>query len=142
MVAPPEELALAPDAAAAPPDGADEVVDVVVGVAVVVVELDAVVVGAAALVATLPVGIVSCGAPAVSEVLDPLLPHATRPTDRATPAMNAAKVVGRRLIRASPASGSERFHPPAAVRAIVEILLSQLVTPVAETKILDCPGQL
>lgn len=117
----------------------DDDVDVVFVVDVLVVPVDT-----GALIGA--VGTVSGGAPDVSVAADPL-PHAAMAAATAAPAASAASVrVARRVAgRRGTISTSdffERFHPPAAMRAVVEILLAMLVAPVAETKVLDRPRQL
>lgn len=82
--------------------------------------------------AALDVGTVSCGAPEVSLAADPPPPHAARLPARARPEPRQASVRGTRELRRMRRLGPERRHPPGAVRAVVEILLRQLVAPVAE----------
>jgi hypothetical protein len=108
-------------------------------VLVVVVPVDAVVLGGALLV-----GMVRVGAPEVSAVLEPPPPQAETPTASATPAERAASELAMRARRevTTRTSGPERVHPASAVRAIVQILLSELVTPIAEAQVLHRPWQL
>jgi len=117
----------------------EDEVDVVLVVDVLDVPVDAgTVIGA--------VGTVSGGEPDVSVAAEPL-PQAAMPAATAAPAASAVsvrvarRVAGRRGI-IDTSDFFERFHPPAAVRAIVEILLAMLVAPVAEPKVLDRPRQL
>jgi len=117
----------------------EDVVDVLLVVDVLDVPLDAgTAIGA--------VGTVSGGEPDVSVAAEPL-PQAAMPAATAAPAASAVSV---RVAR-SVAGGRgitdtsdffERFHPPAAVRAIIEVLLAMLVAPVAEAKVLNRPRQL
>jgi hypothetical protein len=149
-LAPPEvEPPVPPLAGLVAPEGVvapDEAGVVVLGAtAVLVLEVVVVVVLALATVALgalPPVGTVSCGAPAVSVVPEPPPPHAASPTERANPATSTAISETIRRIGGEPALRAERFHAPATVRAVVEILLGELFTPVAETEILDGPRQL
>jgi hypothetical protein len=110
----------------------------VVLVVVVLVEVDEV-----ALDGALSVGTVSVGAPEVSVWGEPP-PQAETPRARATPAERAAIELAMRARREVTAqtSGPERIHPTSAVRAVVQILLSELVAPITEAEILDCPGKL
>jgi hypothetical protein len=92
----------------------------------------------------LSVGMVSVGTPDVSAWVEAPPPQAETPTASATPAENAARELVR-LVRRGDISaelGLERVHATPAMWAIVEILLGELVTPIAETEVLDRPGQL
>ncbi len=122
---PPEELGAAPEETGGLADALAagvELVEVVEGVLVVVVDGTA--------VAAPVVGTVNGGAPVVlAEVVEPPPPQAAS----AVLTTSKARVAIERLISAGRALGAERLHAPAAVRAVVEILLCELVTPVAET---------
>jgi hypothetical protein len=101
-------------------------------------------------------GTLNCGAPEVSAVPVPPPPQAASPTPariastiapadldlRAPGRLTASRPVPRLLAARATSSGGEGLHAPAAHRAIVEILLGQLVTPVAEPQVVDGPGQL
>jgi hypothetical protein len=89
-----------------------EVVDVVVAALVVV---DA----AGGALATPVVGTVSGGAPAVSVDDGEPLPQADRPI----PTTSRARMTIKRLISAETALGAQGLHTPAAVRAVVQVLL-------------------
>ena len=96
---------------------------------------------------TVAVGTVRGGAPAVS-VAGEVPPHAARPTQIARAAPTRTTGPGRRTRAAARRRGTarasevERLHAPSAVRAVVEVLLAELVAPVAEAKVLDRPGEL
>jgi hypothetical protein len=97
--------------------------------------------------ATVVVGTVRAGAPAVSVGgEDP--PHAARAAQRARPATARALCLGppirvrTRLRGTTETSDVERLQAPSTVRAVVQVLLAQLVAPVAEAQVLDRPGQL
>jgi hypothetical protein len=122
------------------PDEADGVSVLVVLVVVVLVPVVVDVVGGGALL----VGTVSVGAPAVFAWGEPPPPQAETPTASATPAQRAARELVRLVRRVDKArsSGPEGVHPTPAVRAIVQVLLSELVAPIAESEILDRPRQL
>jgi hypothetical protein len=110
--------------------------DAVVDVLVVVV-CDGVEAGGALLVGT-----VSVGAPEVSAEGEPP-PQAETPRARATPAVRAARgpaILARREVTAR-TSGPEGVHPASAMGAVVQVLLSELVAPIAEAEVLDGPGQ-
>jgi hypothetical protein len=66
------------------------------------------------------------------------LPHAATPTAARSP--RAATRTGRRARRMR--SAAERGHPPPARGAVIEVLLGELVTPVAEAQVVDRPGEL
>ena len=157
---PEEELPLLPDVPEEPLDEPDEpdepeepdeaegeepLDDEVVVVSVVAVVAPLVVVAGEALIVC--VGTVRGGAPAVSVVAVPP-PHAASVAHALTPAMSAAirpsgfllGTAERRVTTET--SDVERLHAPPAVRAVVEVLLAELVAPVAEAKVLDGPGQL
>jgi hypothetical protein len=144
-LAPPEpEPELAP--ALPPPEEAEldellngELLDVVL---VVVVDVVVVVVGG--VLATVEVGTVSGGALDVSAAVVPPPPQPASTAESASGAQTSESfLITARLLqcRLEP-SGLKRLHPPAAVRAVVQVLLGVLVAPVAEAEVLDRPGQL
>jgi hypothetical protein len=144
LVLPPEDV---PDEPLPVPDDADaEFEDPLEDVVEVVFEVDVVAdVPADAGVVMVAVGTVSGGAPEVS-VAAPPPPHAAM---AAAAAVRGPRRGSRRVARmtaglpgTSRASDFERIHPPAAMRAVVEVLLAMLVTPVAEAKVLNRPRQL
>jgi len=106
-----------------------------------VVVVEVVVVEEAAALAALEVGTVSCGAPDVS-LADPPPPQAERPPARARPEPTHARVLRTRELLRIDRLGPERRHPAAAVGAVVEVLLDQLIAPIAEAQVLDRPRQL
>jgi hypothetical protein len=67
-----------------------------------------------------------------------LLLHAETPTAASSP--RAQTRMGRRARRMR--SAGERGHPTPARGAVIEILLGELVTPVAEAQVVDRPGEL
>jgi plastocyanin len=119
------------------------VVDVVE--VVELVELEVVVVAEAATPGA-PVGTVNGGAPCVFNVVVPPPPQALTPTAMMIAAVTTVAVLSigaRTMIFLGPeASGAKRFHAPAAVRAVVEVLLRELVTPIAKAEVLDRPREL
>jgi hypothetical protein len=127
----PAALGVPPPEAAAPPDEDDEEgeetvppVDEVVVDWLLVVEVDGVT-DAAAPVA----GTVSGGAPEVSEDVAEPPPQAAMPLARDSRIVSEAS----RFVSEAKPLGAERLHASAAVRTVVEVLLSELITPVAET---------
>ena len=133
----PEPLVPPEDGAVAP----EEVVGVGAVVATDELELVVEVVVVTAALAEAPVGTVSWGAPTVSDVAEPD-PQAARVRAAAMPTTNADRVGSGLVMAFGTASGAERFHAPAADRAVVEVLLAELIAPVAEPQVLDSPGQL
>ena len=117
---------------------------------VLVVVVDVLVVDGVPLLAAVvaPDGTVSGGAPLVSVVAGPPLPQALSPAGTikiATITPSPRERLRRDTLRPSVAGGrllAERFHPPAAVGAIVEVLLRKLIAVIAEAQVLDCPGEL
>lgn len=103
-----------------------------------------VVVDESAALATFPFGTVRLGVPEAPLVVepDPPPPQAAMPTVSAKPLISAAMMASGRLIKWLTALRPERVHAPTAMRAVVQILLCELVTPVAIAEILDGPGQL
>jgi hypothetical protein len=94
--------------------------------------------------ATEPDGTVNGGAPEVSVDPEPP-PQPAAPTASAAAARIPIAVRGLRarwVICSAKGSGPERLHSPAAMWAVVEILLCQLVAPVAEAKVIDPPRKL
>ena len=130
-----------PDDEEPPPDELDEVVDV--DVVVVPVEVVPLPEDAEAIVEELPVGTVSGGAPVVSAEFD-VPPQAARPSASTSPAASAAtNATSRDLLSVTATrSAAERLHSPTAVRAVVQVLLGELVAPVAESQVLHRPRQL
>ncbi len=138
----PEEPAELPEEPASPPEDPEDpeddgelaalvdAVELVLGVVEVVV----VVVAEARLAA--PPGTVSVGAPEVLVAADPP-PQAARAIETTRPATSS-----RKLATAPRSSIAERAHPPSAVWTIVEVLLRELIAPVAEAEVLYRPGQL
>jgi hypothetical protein len=142
---PEDELPLPEEAEADGAEPLEDDVPVVPVVPVVAVVALVVVAGAALMVC---VGTVNGGAPDVSVVAVPP-PHAASAAHAPRPAtaVAAIRASGPRLCTAerrvtTETSDVERLHAPPAVRAIVQVLLAQLVAPVAEAKVLDGPGQL
>ena len=89
-----------------------------------------------------PVGTVNVGEPVVLVPPDPELPQADTPPARPAPRARAATIlVTRTRAVIDLTSGRERFHAPAAMRAVVQVLLRQLVAPVAEAQIVNRPWQ-
>jgi hypothetical protein len=114
------------------------------GVVVVLVVVVGVVAGGVeAALAAVAVGTVRGGAPEVSAAGVPPPPQAARARETVTAPPSAVSFLSG-TVRPSlhEPSGTERFHPPAAVRAVVVVLLGQLVAPVAEAKVLHGPGEL
>jgi hypothetical protein len=158
---PEDEFPLLPDVPVEPPDEPEEpeepeepdeaeldgdvLFDDEVEVVLVVEVVAPLVVAGAALIVC--VGTVRGGAPDVSVVAVPP-PQAASVAHALTPAMSAAmRPIGLLLGTAerrvtTETSDVERLHAPPAVRAVVEVLLAELVAPVAEAKVLDGPGQL
>jgi hypothetical protein len=136
----PDELPL-PDEADAEFDPEDPLEDVVE----VVFEVDVVeAVPADAGFVIVAVGTVSGGAPEVS-VAAPPPPHAAIAAAAAAPAPSTASLRVARMTAGLPGTSSasdfKRIHPPAAMRAVVEVLLAMLVAPVAKAKVLNRPRQ-
>ena len=89
-----------------------------------------------------PAGTVSGGAAtALAAADEPPPPQAESPSASNAPTASASAAPFSRP-RPTSASGAEWLHPAAAVGAIVQILLSELVAPVAEPQVLDRPGKL
>jgi hypothetical protein len=107
-----------------------------------VVDVLAVVVGLEAAVAG---GTVSGGAPEVSVAGEPPPPHAARPAHTAMPASALLSLKPMDTTRRRGTTGDsdfERLHAPPTVRAVVEVLLTELIAPVAKAQVLDRPRQL
>ncbi len=122
----------------------DELSDVV-AVVVVVVELVWVGVEGSEALAAPVVGTVKGGAPEVSA---PVVGRATAAGDEPEGGKNAGKQRSECCDRTAHGGrtrgrlGAERLHTPATVRAVVQVLLAQLVAPIAEAQVLDRPRQL
>ena len=84
-----------------------------------------VLVGSATALAAVDVGTVSGGAPEVSAEVEPPPPQAASDAEAATPARSKASLlIGTTITPNFPGpSGIQRFHPPTALRAVVQILL-------------------
>jgi hypothetical protein len=133
---PDEALGLDVDDEPEEDDDPEPVVDVVLVVAVEVLSVE--VMGGAA---ALEVGTVSGGAPVVSVAGDPP-PQAATPAQAAAPAIAENNLLDAVRRRTTVASDVERIHPPAAMWAVVQILLAQLITPIAESEVFHRPRQL
>jgi hypothetical protein len=109
-------------------------------VVLVVEELVEELAAAAAAALAAEVGTVNAGAPAVSVVPEPPPQAARQSVVISAPTVAA----GRSLLAPAftTASGAEWLHAPAAVRAVVEILLGELIAPVAEAQVLHRPREL
>ena len=97
------------------------------------------------------VGTVNGGEPVVSVDAAPPPPQPAAPTARAAPVVTVASrrtALAERIRRMPGRSTSslrlvaERFHPPATVRTVVEVLLRELIAVVAEPEVLDGPRKL
>jgi hypothetical protein len=145
----PDEALPLPDGALPLPDDADvegePPLDDEVAVVLLVEVVEPVVVAGADVIVC--VGTVNGGAPDVSVAAEPP-PHAASatqaPTPAATVAMRPTKPLPDTAVRrlTTDTSDFERLHAPPAVRAVVEVLLAELVAPVAKAKVLHGPGQL
>jgi hypothetical protein len=107
--------------------------------------------GAAGGVGAPVVGTYNAGAPALLSDPGPLLPHAASTSAAPRAARVASDVRKRRLLmkcdNLPPGGSADRLrrswiHPLPAPRAVDQILLRELVTVVAEPKVLDRPRQL
>jgi hypothetical protein len=128
-----------------PPEDAvfEEALEGVVAVVLVVV-VEVAVVGVVDALATVEVGTVSGGTAVVSAAGVPPPPHPDNAVASSTGVHNMASfLITAPLVPPPPEpSGLKRLHPPAAVRAVVEVLLAELIAPVAEPQVLDRPRQL
>jgi hypothetical protein len=133
------EPVLPVDPAPVLPEAEEEPEPVEPVVLVVLVEAVDVVLGGALLVGTVRVG-----APAVLAEVELPPPQAEMPTASARPAAKAASELVMRARRevTAPTSGPEGVHPTSAVRAVIQVLLSELVAPVAEAQVLHRPREL
>ena len=128
-----------------PPEDAELLVEVPVEVllaveeVVLVVGVEVVCAGVMTAPMAPPDGRVRGGAPLVS-VADPPPPQAVKPPANAT--SDTVMASTRLPAVTAGASGAERIHSPAAHGAVVQILLGELVAPVAEAQVFDCPRQL
>ena len=130
----------------APPDGdeLEDALDAGVLAVVLVVVVEVVVVGVAGALATVAAGTVRGGAPEVSAAVEPPPPQAASVPESASAAHSGASllVTARPLRSRREPLGLKRLHPPAAVRAVVQVLLRELIAPVAEPQVLDRPRQI
>ncbi len=130
----PEDAAAPPEDAAAPVAPAP-VLEVVPLVAEPVLEPEP--------LACAPVGTVKVGAPEVLVVPVPAPPQAATPNARVAPSPSAARsLITATLTVIGLLSGPERVHAPTTHRAVVQVLLRQLIAPAAEAQVLDRPREL
>src|SRR5258708_23404852 len=110
----------------------------------VVLVVGVVVVGVTAALAAVEVGTVNAGAPeALTEVEPPPPQPAIAAATTSDQAPSVSSLFRRVRCPSTPrASAPEGFHPPAAVRAVVQVLLTQLIAPVAESEVLNRPREL
>lgn len=145
----PVSLELAPslDFEASPPvllssadEPADEPSPLVAVVEVEVVDVE--VVSVASFSAEVSVGGVMSGVllGTASETL--LAPHELRPTPQMSTSRLAPSVAMRPDLRIRLTSGAERPHPATTGRAVVQILLGELIAPWTEAQALYCPRKL